>query len=83
MSAGKLFGAQARRGTLGHVGQAKGGWGRSPGGGGRFVVVAILLVALLGNRGPGSPRPSDIFSQWAGLSSGFPSSLSPLARALR
>uniref|UniRef100_A0A2K5X145 dual-specificity kinase n=1 Tax=Macaca fascicularis TaxID=9541 RepID=A0A2K5X145_MACFA len=51
--------------------------------GGRFVVVAILLVALLGNRGPGLPRPPDTLSQWAGLSSGSPSSLSPLARSLR
>lgn len=52
-------------------------------GGGRFVVVAILLVALLGNRGPGLLRPPDTLSQWAGLSSGSPSSLSPLTRALR
>lgn len=51
--------------------------------GGRFVVVAILLVALLGNRGPGLPRPPDTLSQWAGLSSGSPSTLSPFARSLR
>lgn len=69
---------------MGHVrGNSLGGWGRSPGRGGRFVVVAILLVALLGNRGPGLLRSPDIFSLWAGLSSGFPSSLSSLARALR
>lgn len=57
-----------------------GAWG---GVGVRFVVVAILLVALLGNQGPGSQPPQDTLSQWAGPSSGFPSSLSSLACALR
>lgn len=60
--------------AMSHVRERMGGWGRSlkpVGRGGRFVVVAILLVALLGNQGPASLRPPDIFSQWAGLSSGF------------
>lgn len=71
--------AQAHCAPLGHVNDV----GAEPGQGGRFVVVAILLVALLGNRGPGSPRPPDTLSQWAGLSSGSPSSLNPLTHALR
>lgn len=71
--------AQAHSAPLSHVS----GVGAEPGQGGRFVVVAILLVALLGNRGPGSPRPPDTLSQWAGLSSDSPSSLRPLTHALR
>lgn len=81
--------AERRRAvTVNHVGGKS--MGGSRGGapdwrswGGRFVVVAILLVSLLGNRDPGSPRPPYTFSQWAALSSGFPSNLSPLACALR
>lgn len=71
--------AERRRAvTVNHVGGKS--MGGSRGGapdwrswGGRFVVVAILLVSLLGNRDPGSPRPPYTFSQWAALSSGFPS----------